>query len=62
MDIAEKKKCKRQLANSFMIVKIAKKYYDQKKGIVVYSAPMVPSLVHPYNKTRVVVVDFSIPI
>jgi len=40
-----------------MIVKIVKKYYALKRGIAVFSAPMVLSLVHPSNKTRVVVVD-----
>jgi len=55
VDIRKKKKCQQQLVNSFMIVKIAKKYYVQKRAIVVFSVPMAPWLAHLFNKTRVVV-------
>jgi hypothetical protein len=44
-----------------MIAKIVKKYYGQKKGIVVYFALMEQLLVRQYKKTKVVAINEEPP-
>jgi hypothetical protein len=53
VDIGKKKKCQQQLASSFMIVKIVKKYYALKREIAVYSVRMARWLAHLFNKTKI---------